>query len=72
MIRLLLRLRDMQKWREGETAITNFRSMSHQWAGEYLITGQSRISAFGGGIGGYANGFARTEIDKITVKYFYE
>jgi hypothetical protein len=39
---------------------------------EYVITGVSRISAFGGGIGGYANGFARTEIDKITVKYFYE
>jgi hypothetical protein len=41
-------------------------------AREYVVTGSSRISAAGGGITGSAYGYARAEIDKITVKYFYE
>lgn len=40
--------------------------------GDYLVTGHTFTNAVGGGIPGYAKGESRTEIDKITIKYFYE
>jgi hypothetical protein len=40
--------------------------------GDYLVTGHSVTSAAGIGVPGYAKGESRMNIDKITVKFFYE
>jgi len=40
--------------------------------GEYLVFGQASMNAIGAGTPGYAQSYARVEIDKIAVKYLYQ
>jgi hypothetical protein len=40
--------------------------------GDYLVSGATFAHAVSGGVPGYAKGDSRAEIDRITVKYFYD
>lgn len=61
----------MRKWKAAAPA-TLFVFDVRAKGGDYLVTGFTAANSVGGGVPAYAKSESRSEIDKITVKYFYQ